>query len=224
MTANPKFTLTDLSSTQVENLLVGLADILIKLDPLGKITSVIDTAGITSGAETGWIGKTLPAIASSESVAKIDKLISEDAPGDGAAPWRHINLLTADRVNIPLLVKHFSISAGSIQLRFIAGRDLRPLQQVQVKFQQAAAELERRMGRRAPERASSAGFLSVVGATHALGSKPIDEIVKETAERVEQAFFAEAMRHAGGDPEKAAQLLGLTTGEFLRRALLRRLN
>jgi len=224
MTANPKFTLTDLSSAQVETLLVGLADILIKLNDAGKVVSIIDTAGITSGTETGWTGKTLAAIASPESVTKIEKLIAGEAPGDEAAPWRHINLLTTDKSNIPLLVKYFAISAGPSELRFVAGRDLRPLQQVQARFQQAAAELERRMGRRAVDRASSTGFLSVAGATHTLGSKPIDEIVKETAERVEQAFFAEAIRHANGDPERAAELLGLTTGEFLRRALLRRLN
>lgn len=80
------------------------------------------------------------------------------------------------------------------------------------------------MSQRAAGGASRSGVNVLVGGTHVLGSKPIDDIVKETAERVQEAFFAEAMRHAGGDPEKAAELLGLTTSEFLRRTLLRRLN
>jgi hypothetical protein len=224
MTANPKMTIPDLTSAQVEHLLVGLADILIRLDASGRITSVTDTAGIAKGAEAGWLGKTLAAVASSESVGKIEKLIGADAVSDCSTPWRHINLVTTGTATIPLLVKHFAVTAGPIQLRFIAGRDLRPLQQAQVKFQEAAAELERRMSQRAAGGASRSGVNVLVGGTHMLGSKPIDDIVKETAERVQEAFFAEAMRHAGGDPEKAAELLGLTTSEFLRRALLRRLN
>jgi hypothetical protein len=226
MTANPKMTIPDLTSAQVECLLVGLADILIRLDASGRITSVADTAKIANGAEKGWLGKTPAAIASPESVGKIEKLISADAISDGSAPWRHVNLTTGGKATIPLLVKYFAVAAGSIQLRLIAGRDLRPLQQAQVKFQEASAELERRMPRRTAggDGLSPGGVNMLVGGTHVLGTKPIDDIVKETAERVQQAFFAEAMRHAGGDPEKAAGLLGLTTSEFLRRALLRRLN
>lgn len=224
MNANPKMTIPDLTSAQVEHLLVGLADILIRLDASGRITSVTDTAGITKGAETAWIGKTLTEVASPESAGKIEKLISADAASGGAPPWRHINLLAAGNASIPILVKHFALTAGPIQLRLIAGRDLRPLQQAQVKFQEAAAELERRMSQRAAGGASRSGVSVLVGGTHVLGSKPIDDIVKEAADRVQEAFFSEAMRHAGGDPEKAAQLLGLTTSEFLRRALVRRLN
>lgn len=224
MTAQPKMTIPALNSAQVEHLLVGLADILIRLDETGRIMSVSDTAGIANGAEAGWIGKTLPAVASPESVAKIEKLMTADAVYDGSTPWRHINLKTAGNTTIPLLVKHFCVTAGAIQLRLIAGRDLRPLQQAQVKFQEAAAELERRMSQRASRGPVRDGLSVHVGGTHLLGSKPIDDIVKETAERVQQAFFSEAMRHAGGDAEKAAALLGLSTSEFLRRARLHRLN
>lgn len=224
MTAHSKMTLPDLTSAQVEHLLVGLADILIRLDASGCITSVIDTAGIAGGAESGWIGKTLPAVASPESIAKIEKLIRADAVSDGSTPWRHINLTTAAKTTIPLLVKHFCVTAGSMQLRLIAGRDLRPLQQAQVKFQEAAAELERRASQRAAGGPHRGGLSVQLGGTHVLGSKPIDDIVKETADRVQEAFFAEAMRHAGGDPDKAAALLGLSTAEFLRRSLLQRLN
>jgi hypothetical protein len=213
-----------LTSMQVENLLVGLADILIKLDAAGRIIGVVDTAGIANGSEAGWIGKTPPDIASVESVTKIQKLIDADAFTDGPSPWRHVNLVINAKSTIPLLVKHFSMMAGAIPLRFIAGRDLRPLQQAQVRFQEAAAELERRIDRRNVECFTRPGLNALVGVTHALGSKPIDEIVKETADRVQQAFFSEAMRHAEGDPEQAAKLLGLSTDEFLRRALLRQLN
>ncbi len=208
----------------MECLLAGLADILIRLDASGRITNVADTANIASGAEAGWLGKTLTAIASPESVGKIEKLISADVVCDGSTPWRHVNLTTGGKMTIPLLVKYFAVTAGSMQLRFIAGRDLRPLQQAQVKFQEASAELERRMSRRAAGGLNQGGANMLLGGSYVLGTKPIDDIVKETAERVQEAFFAEAMRHAGGDPEKAAGLLGLTTSEFLRRALLRRLN
>lgn len=220
MTVTSKLAIPHLTSEQVEHLLVGLADILIKLDSAGRITSVIDNAAITKGAETGWIGKMLPAVVSPESVGKAEKLIDPQTLSDATKPWRHINLVTASGGMIPLLVKHFCLSAGPIDYHLLAGRDLRPLQQIQAKFQAAAAELERRSDRRA----GRTDFATLLGATNVLGTKSIDDIVKEAAEMVQQAFFAEAMRHASGDPEKAAKLLGLTTQEFLRRALITRLN
>jgi hypothetical protein len=220
MTATSKLAIPDLTSAQVEHLLVGLADILIKLDGAGRIISVIDNAAITNGAETGWIGKMLPAVVSPESVSKTEKLIDPQTLSEGPKPWRHINLVTASGGMIPLLVKHFCLNAGPVELYLLAGRDLRPLQQIQAKFQAATAELERRSDRRA----GKTDFATLLGGANILGTKSIDDIVKEAADMVQQAFFAEAMRHAGGDPEKAAQLLGLSTSEFLRRALANRLN
>ena len=70
-----------------------------------------------------------PAAVSPESVGEIEKLIGANTVSECSTPWRHVDLVTTGAATIPLLVKHFAVNAGPVELHLLAGRDLRPLQQ-----------------------------------------------------------------------------------------------
>ncbi|MFN3889347.1 MAG: hypothetical protein ACK4MV_03040 [Beijerinckiaceae bacterium] len=200
----------------MKDLLVAVADVIITLDDNYIVIGVTDPMNIDNLTLWKWTGRKVIDVVSSESVPKLSRILREEAPGDTmSGRWRHINFVDAAGGNLPLLVKYFHLSAGPVTTRLIVGRDLRPIEEVQQRFQKALDEM-------APERASDRApaappYDPTPDFDELLGRKPFDEIVDEATQILQRTFFTEALRRANGDSAAAAMLLGLDEAEFLRR-------
>jgi hypothetical protein len=211
-----------LDKEQLRELLVAVSDVIITLNDDYVVLGVTDPMAIDNLTLWKWTGRRLAEIVTTDSVPKISRMLREESSGAGASGrWRHINFLDAANKNLPLLVKYFQVNAGARTTRLLVCRDLRPVQDAQIKFQQALADLDARAeaDRRAAQNAELALHAQerVADVSDLIGRKPFDEIVVEATQILERTFFAEALKRSGGDSAAAARLLKMPLEDFLER-------
>jgi hypothetical protein len=213
MRARSRIDAPSLDREQLKDLLVAVADVIITIDDDYVIVGVTDPMNIDNLTLWKWIGRKVVDVASPESASKLSGILRSEGPGAPATDrWRHINFLDSRGGNVPLLIKYFHVPAGPATTRLLIGRDLRPMENAQKRFQATLAD----MAARPPAR--PAGAFDTSAALCALvGSKPFDEILTEAMEILQRAFFTEALNRSSGDASAAALLLGLELDDFLRR-------
>ncbi|MBX9760551.1 MAG: hypothetical protein K2Y29_17360 [Beijerinckiaceae bacterium] len=205
-----------LEKEQLRDLLVAVSDVIITLNDDYVILGVTDPMAIDNLTLWKWTGRTLAEIVATDSVPKISRMLRDESSGLGvSARWRHINFLDAANKNLPLLVKYFQVNAGARTTRLLVCRDLRPVQDAQIKFQQALADLDARA--ESDRRAMHLSQEPPADLSDLIGRKPFDEIVLEATQILERAFFSEALKRTGGDTAAAARLLKMPLQDFLER-------
>ena len=212
--------LRGLSPAQVECVVLQAADGLLVLDSLHRIRAV-QLAGTLSGtAGADWIGEPLSAVVCPATRAKLDAILRSDACSDDpAARWRHVNLQRPPAEALPVLVKCLVIDAVPVLLV----RDLRPTFDLQARFQRAMIELEQSYQRlTAPPLArggrdpSGVARAVVDDMLAAVGTRPLHQIVTETAQVLERLCIRQALDLSPGDSDAAARLLGVTRSDLDR--------
>ncbi len=214
MSPRSRIGVSSLDREQLTSLLVAVADIIITLDEDYVVVGVTDPMNLDNLTLWKWTGRKIVDVVAPDSAPKIARLLRTEA-ADGTPPdrWRHVNFLDAAGDNIPLLVKYFHLPAGQLTTRLLVGRDLRPLEAAQQRFQRALADAAPQPDAVLPD----AGYDPQGDIDDLIGRKPFDKIVTEATEILERTFFAEALRRANGDSAAAAILLGLDEQDFLRR-------
>jgi hypothetical protein len=213
MRASSRIDAPSLDSEQLKDLLVAVADVIITIDDDYVITGVTDPMNIDNLTLWKWIGRKVVDVVSPESAPKLLEILRREGPGAPANDrWRHVNFLDARGGGVPLLIKYFHVPAGPATTRLIIGRDLRPMENAQKRFQAALADMAGR-----PAERPAGSFDASIALRELIGSKPFDEIVTEAMEILQHAFFTEALSRCNGDASAAARLLGLELPDFLRR-------
>ena len=214
MSPRGRINVPSLDREQLTSLLVAVADIIITLDENYVLIGVTDPMNLDNLTLWKWTGRKIVDVVAPDSAPKISQLLRAET-AEGASPdrWRHVNFLDASGANIPLLVKYFHLPAGQMTARLLVGRDLRPLEAAQQRFQRALADAAPQPIAQSPE----TGYDPQGDIDDLIGRKPFDKIVNEATEILERTFFAEALRRANGDSAAAAILLGLDEQDFLRR-------
>jgi len=214
MGARGRIGVPSLDREQLKELLVAVADVIITLDDNYVVVGVTDPMNLDNLTIWKWAGRKIVDVVAPDSASKMSRLLREETPGGAVSPrWRHINFLDAAGGNLPLLVKYFYLPAGASTTRLLVGRDLRPMEEAQQRFQKALAELG--PGPARPPQGET--YDPAADFDDLFGRKAFDEIVTEAREILERTFFAEALRRANGDSAAAAMLLGLEEADFLRR-------
>jgi hypothetical protein len=205
-----------LDRQQLQELLVSVADIIVMLDDDYVISGVTDPMNLDNLTLWNWIGRKVVDVTAPDSLPKLSRLLREEGfAGPASDRWRHINFLDAAGGNVPLLVKYFHIAAGPVTTRLLIGRDLRPMEEVQQRFQKALDEFQTRPE---PEcMATQAAYNASSDVDDLIGRKPFDQIVMEATDILQRTFFAEALKRAHGDTAAAARLLCLDEADFLAR-------
>ncbi len=164
-----------LDSEQLTSLLVAVADIIITLDENYVVVGVTDPMNLDNLTLWKWNGRKIVDVVAPDSVSKMSRLLRAEA-ADGTPPdrWRHVNFLDAAGGNIPLLVKYFHLPAGQMTARLLVGRDLRPLEAAQQRFQRALADAAPSPARRRRSPATTRRAISTTssGANPSTGSSP----------------------------------------------------
>lgn len=203
-----------LDREQLRELLVAVADIIITLDENYVVNGVTDPMNLDNLTLWKWTGRKIIDVVAPDSLPKVSRMLRAEGPeGSSSGRWRHVNFIDAAGGNIPLLVKYFHLPSGPNTTRLIVGRDLRPMEEAQQRFQRALNDA----APPPPAEPVEAGYNPQGDIDDLIGRKPFDKIVMEATEILERTFFAEALRRANGDSAAAAMLLGLDEADFRRR-------
>ncbi|MEY1557891.1 helix-turn-helix domain-containing protein [Yoonia sp. R2331] len=163
---------------------------------------------------TKWCGRGLVDIVAKDSAVKIPSLLGLDAtPSVASDRWRHLNFMVESDSEIPLLAKSFRVQATFGPVHQIVCRDLRPMTELNARWQ---AENEKLLKQIAREPAPSAEQFSA-SASALVGAAPLADIMAAAADEVARICIAEALRSCRGDEFAAAELLGITRLELRRR-------
>jgi hypothetical protein len=143
LTVPPSASLPNLDSRDLKALVDHTYDVLIALDAGGLILSVSQDIELKPMDLYGWIGTNFQEILTEESKVKLPLLLGNSFTAlSGSSLWRHINLrLGSDQV-LPILAKYAEFGdSSSSTVRFVFGRDLRPLQRLQRKLTESHNEV-----------------------------------------------------------------------------------
>ncbi|MDP4948899.1 MAG: PAS domain-containing protein, partial [Burkholderiaceae bacterium] len=128
--------LAGLDADESAALVTAAADITLVIDAQGVIRQAItgSTDWQPSRAQ-GWVGKAWANVVTSESRPKIEEMLREAQAGKPDARWRHINQLSEQDEEIPIL---FSLVRIGKEGQMVAiGRDLRPVASLQARLVEA---------------------------------------------------------------------------------------
>ncbi len=134
--------LAGLDADESAALVTAASDITLVIDAQGVIRQVItgSTDWQPSRAQ-GWVGKAWANVVTSESRPKIEEMLREAQAGKPDARWRHINQLSEQDEEIPIL---FSLVRVGKDGQMVAiGRDLRPVASLQARLVEAQQLMER---------------------------------------------------------------------------------
>jgi len=134
--------LAGLDADESAALVTAAADITLVIDAQGVIRQAItgSTDWQPSRAQ-GWVGKAWANVVTSESRPKIEEMLREAQAGKPDARWRHINQLSEQDEEIPIL---FSLVRIGKEGQMVAiGRDLRPVASLQARLVEAQQLMER---------------------------------------------------------------------------------
>ena len=156
-----------------------------------------------------WKEKPFTEIVAKDSKNKIEALLVPSNDSSSIDPkWRHLNFLAEDGVGIPLLAKRFNVQTPHGQLAQVVCRDLRPMTELNRRWQRENTQLLQEVSKAKSER---------VGRTFAhglVGSAPLSDIVAAAVDEVAKICISEALKLREGDEKAAADLLGITLEEL----------
>lgn len=159
-----------------------------------------------------WRGRAFADIVAKDSVDKVISLLNLDEQSTPRRNrWRHLNFVLEDHQDIPLLAKNFRLHTPYGQVLQIVCRDLRPMTELNARWQNENRQLLKRA-----EDQSSIDPLSSSADT-LVGAAPLADIMAAAADEVARICIDEALRSSGGDKTAAANLLGITVKELRQR-------
>ncbi|MES2969894.1 MAG: helix-turn-helix domain-containing protein [Pseudomonadota bacterium] len=214
-----RLAMPSLDPGQVESLLFHSADVILTISDDDIVIDAMASVKLDPLTLFSWIGFALPLIVTDDSKPKIPVLLSENMADAGPnARWRHVNFLLDGGESLPLLVKYMCFDSEDRQVRLLIGRDLRPVAEIQQRFQMAQLEMENtRDAANFPLRPAKRAERVEEDILADLGKKPLDTIVSETARMLERVCILEALRRCAGDQVEAAALLGLNADDLQAR-------
>jgi len=133
--------LATMDTASAAGVLAAAADIAIVLDAKGVIREVtVNNPQIPLGETTSWVGQAWTGLVTSESKVKVEELLQE-AGGQAAARWRHINYPSAQGADVPILCSAIQVGQKGDVIAF--GRDLRSMASLQQRLVEAHQAMER---------------------------------------------------------------------------------
>jgi transcriptional regulator PpsR len=134
--------LAGLDADESAALVTAAADITLVIDSQGVIRQAITGSNDWQPSRAqGWVGKAWANVVTSESRPKIEEMLREAQAGKPDARWRHINQLSEQDEEIPIL---FSLVRIGKEGQMVAiGRDLRPVASLQARLVEAQQLMER---------------------------------------------------------------------------------
>jgi transcriptional regulator PpsR len=134
--------LSGLDPAESASLVAAASDITLVLDTQGTIReALIGNQDWLPNDTKAWIGKSWPAVVTTESRPKVEEMLKEAAQGTTTLRWRHINQLGSQGQEVPIL---FSLIRVGKEGQMVAiGRDLRPVASLQARLIEAQQLMER---------------------------------------------------------------------------------
>lgn len=223
LTVPPSASLPSLGLKDLKALVDHTYDVLIALDASGRILSVSQDIELSSMDLYGWIGVNFQEILTEDSKVKLPLLLGNSFTAfSGPSLWRHINLrLGSDQV-LPILAKYAEFGGSSSStVRFVFGRDLRPLQRLQRKLTESHNEVVKNY----EQLAQAVHEKSLLLDRKISELVPYDKIFADAessslGESLEQFFqtvkrnvVRRKLEETGGDVAKVASALGISKHE-----------
>lgn len=140
-----KLVLPALSSAHASTVIRECADVTLIVTQGYRIEAGFVSGSIDPNEVADWPGQSLSSIVCEDSQAKIGYLIETDCASEHPqARWRHLNFQLSDGSVLPLNVKFFRAVVSGSGMHLICGRDMRPIEQTQQRFQREIIAIERR--------------------------------------------------------------------------------
>ncbi len=208
-----------LTSERAQIVLSQCADLTIAVSFDMQVTGVLGSHDVDAADFQSWVGQNIAELVAPDSREKL-RLLTDDnsASLDGEGRWRHLNFLTETGPDLPLLLKFFRFVNEGTAFHMICARDLRPMVNVQNRFQREEMTLRTQLhasdkGSRTPMRSCSK-ILEIVSKTN---GDTVDSAVSDALLNIERLCLLEALTHTNGDEPTAAHLLNISVEELLAR-------
>lgn len=176
---------------------------------------VADNIVLPFDPQEHWVGSKFNTIIASDSQNKAKQLIRTNA---GLNPntylWRHINFVSKDGHQIPLLTKQFIFDSSGEDLYQIVCRDLRPLTDLNARWLKETKDL---MALRDRNMLSDGASLPSSSADKLVGVAPLGDIVQSAVSEIIGMCLESANKATDGDDFAAARLLGISVAEYKDR-------
>lgn len=208
-----------LTSDRAQVVLGQCADLTLFISYDMEVTGVLGSHEIDGSDYQDWVGQKLEDLVAPDSREKLSLLVDDNSASlDAEGRWRHLNLVKGGEPNLPLLLKFFRFVNEGTAFHMICARDLRPMVEVQKRFQREEMVLRNQIhssenGYRAPLRSCSKILNFVSNAK----LHSTDDVVSEALLNIERLCLVEALTHTDGDEARAAQLLEISVDELAGR-------
>jgi hypothetical protein len=219
-------TLPALSSAWVRLLIDKTQDLTLFIDQNSIVIDAVHSDSFSAADVSHWIGHPVRSIVGPESVGKIDVLMSNDASETSSAvPWRHINLVGAAGLFIPVLARYLVLRSDGQEAQMLVLRDLRPLQAANDRFLAAQREMEYQYNEKLRKLESPARDLNGQGTTDApvenvlsqIERSPFDKVIAETASALEKRCLMAILQEAGGSHDVAAKVAKMPLDAWMEK-------
>ena len=211
-----------LSAQQSQSLAFQCSDIVLNLSPDMVVLDVACSGSVARRSVEGWEGCAFSSLVSTDSQPKIDILLEDNsARRDISGKWRHLNFLSSQNEDLPLLIKFFRFVHEGTSTNLICARDLRPLSEAREQWQNQQTVLQQKYENQVATLEDQLRVDSVINAMiKMVGKQPLENLVSSSLHYIERQCCIEALHRSNGDRDAAATLLGVTVDalqEKLRR-------
>ena len=218
-----------LSVPVLGQIVLAASDLCLLVSGDKRIVSEVRGGALDALIGQSWVGKDLRSVVCHHVWNKLTLLWSEQS--DVGSLWRHLNFIDDDGgPDIPLLVRRIDAGSGHSVL---VCRDLRPVVDMQQKFNRAMAEFEQSyedrnwaqpdqgMGAKATGNDDSTPDIDInqamKDAISDFGRKPLSDIVAQTGRVLEDLCIRHAFERCEYDLSKTADFLGMSSDELAQR-------
>ena len=120
------------------------ADVTLILDDDLYVVKALCAFDFDSSAIKNWRKLPFAQLVANDSQPKLEYLFADNCAAPGAkGRWRHLNMKTNTKPDLPLLLKYFCFHDDGGLTQVICARDLRPLLGIQERFQREVELIDR---------------------------------------------------------------------------------